>query len=158
MPFQRRPDRAIEMGLDLVVLSRDAPPAIVNLFSTSCVGEVGTSLPCDLPVRALQIMPDGIGGTLVTWTRGSHMVGQGVVVQWSLTRVTGEGAIEERQVKPQFWLELIGQAGTALAFDGDWKAIDVTTGNIRWTSRLPNLAVLAARPDSGLATLDQRVR
>lgn len=153
-PFQRRPDRTIEMGIDLVVLSPDAAPQAVDLYSTSCVGALGTTLPCDLPVRAVQLMPDGIGGTLVTWQRGTQMIGPSVFVQRSLTRVDAEGRMVERQVAPRFSMEFMGQAGTALTHDGEWKAIDVTTGDIKWANALPNLFVLATRPDGGLATLD----
>lgn len=153
-PFQRRPDRTIEMGIDLVVLSPDAAPQTVDLYSTSCVGALGTTLPCDLPVRAVQMMPDGIGATLVTWQRGTQMIGPSVFVQRSLTRVDADGGMIERQVAPRFSMELMGQAGTALTHDGEWKAIDVTTGDIKWANALPNLFVLATRPDGGLATLD----
>jgi alpha-tubulin suppressor-like RCC1 family protein len=154
MPFRRRPDRSIDMGLDLVIVSRDAAPQTVNLFSTTCTGVLGSTLPCDLPVHALQIMPDGIGGTLVTWRRGTAMVGESVFVQHSMTRVTAEGSVDERLVSPQFWLEMMGQAGTAFTYDDGWKAMDVTTGEIKWAGALPNLSMLAARPDGGVATFD----
>ncbi len=153
-PFQSRPDRLIDMGLDLVVLSPTASPQTIPLFSTSCVGTEGTVLPCDLPVRAFQVMPDGIGGTLVTWERGTRMAGRAVVVERSLTRINAGGGLDERLVAPQFWLEMIGQNGTAITFDDGWKAIDVTTGEVRWASPLTDLAPLAARPDGGLAALD----
>lgn len=156
LPFLSRPDRTIEMGIDLVVLSPDAAPQSVTLYSTSCVGASGTRLPCDLPVRAVQVMPDGIGGTIVTWERGTQMVGASVFVQRSMTRVDAEGAIAERQVPPRFSMELMGQAGMALAHDGEtgWRSMNVISGDIKWTNPLPGLGVLAARPDNGLAALD----
>ena len=153
-PFQRRADRTIRMGLDLVILSPDAAPRTINLYSTACDGALGSTLPCDLPVSAHQIIPDGIGGTLVTWERGTGMVGQSVFVQRSMTRVNAAGELNERLVAPQFWLELMGQGGAALTYDDGWRAIDVVSGETRWANLLPNLAVLAARPDGGLATLD----
>lgn len=153
-PFRRRPDRTIEMGIDLVVLSRDTGPQTIDLYSTSCVGQLGTTLPCDLPVHAVQLIPDGLGGTLVTWQRGTHMVGESVFLQRSMTRIDADGTIAERQVQPRFRMELMGQAGVALAFDGEWKSMDVKTGDIKWTSQLPSLAVLGARPDGGLAAVD----
>src|SRR5699024_142838 len=104
-PFRRRADRTISMGLDLVVLSRDAAPQTIALFSEPCAGALGSTLPCDLPVRAYQVLPDGIGGTLATWERGTTMAGQSVFVQRSLTRVSADGEIAERPVAPQFWLE-----------------------------------------------------
>jgi len=154
LPFQRRPDRTIEMGIDLVVLSPDAAPHTINLYSTTCVGEPGTTLPCDLPVHAVQMMPDGIGGTLVSWERATHLVGASVFVQRSLTRVNADGELAERQVPRQFWMEMMGQAGTVFSYDDGWRAMDVTTGDVKWANPLPGLALLAARPDGGLATLD----
>lgn len=153
-PFQTRPDRTIDMGVDLVILSPAAAPQIVNVYSTSCSGTLGSTLPCDLPVRAFQLMPDGIGGTVVTWERGDHMVGTAVFVQRSMTRVDAEGALQERPVSPEFWLEMMGQAGTAVTYDDGWKAVDVTTGDIKWASSFPVMSPLAARPDGGLALLD----
>lgn len=153
-PFRRRADRAITMGVDLLILSRNNPPQFVPIYASSCTGTLGTTLPCDLPVRGFQIMPDGIGGTLVTWERGTAMVGNSVFVQRSLTRIDGDGAIVERTVGPQFWLELVGQDGRALTFDDQWKSMDVVTGDIAWSDPLPALAPLAARPDNGLAMLD----
>lgn len=153
-PFMRHADRTISMGVDLVVLSRDGTLQSVEIYSASCNGALGTTLPCDLPVRTFQLMPDGIGGTLVTWERGTAMVGDSVFVQRSLTRVDAEGRTSEQPVARQFWLELVGQAGMALTFDDEWRAMDVATGDIKWASPLMNLAVLGARPDGGLATLD----
>jgi len=152
-PFQRRPDRSISMGLDLVIVSATDDTETINIYSSDCTGALGTTLPCDVPVRAFQVMPDGIGGTLVTWERGTQMVGQSVFIQKSLTRVAAEGIVE-RPVPPTFWLEMIGQSGTAITYDDGWKAQDVATGAIQWAQALPALAVLAARPDGGVATLD----
>ena len=156
-PFRRRADRTIEMGMDLVIASPAAPPQTINVFSTNCAGTLGTTLPCDLPVRAFQVLPDAIGGTLVTWERGTRMADiDTVFVQRSMTRVNAAGALEERQVAPQFSLEMIGQAGTAIAFDDidGWKAIDLTSGATQWAGLSPELAPLAASPTGGLATLD----
>ncbi|MEO7158216.1 MAG: hypothetical protein ABI039_11670 [Vicinamibacterales bacterium] len=149
----RRPDRTISMSLDLVIVSPTEEARTVNIYSADCVGTYFTTLPCDLPVRAVQVMPDGIGGTLVTWERGTQVVGQSVFVQRSLTRVDADGIVE-RPVSPTLWLEMVGQAGTVLTYDDGWKAQDVKTGAVQWAQALPNLAVLAARPDGGLATLD----
>lgn len=153
-PRGRRAERTISMGVDLVILSPAAAPEVINLHSTSCEAAMGTTMPCDLPIRLYQLMPDGIGGTLATWERGTHMVGPAVFVQKSISRVGADSAVSERPVGPQFWLELVGQAGIAYAFDGDWRAFDVTTGATKWASPLPGLALLGARPDGGLALLD----
>jgi hypothetical protein len=144
------------MGIDLVVLSPSTPPQTVNIYSTSCVGVLGTTLPCDLPVRAFQLMPDAVGGMLVTFERGTQMVGNAVFVQASLARVPeADGDIIERNVSHGFWLEMIGQGGVALTYgDQGWQAMDAKTGDVKWTSLLANLAPLAARPDAGLAMLD----
>jgi len=153
-PLRIRPDRTIDMGLDLVIASPTSAPQVINLYSEHCEGAYFTTLPCDLPVRALQIMPDGVGGTLVTWERGTMMVGQSVFVQRALSRVEKEGAIQERFVDPEFSLEMIGQAGTALTYDNGWKAIDLPTGAVKWAAPLPDLTPLAVRPDGGLASYD----
>ena len=150
----RRPDRAITMGVDLLIFDRGSAPTVVPIYSAECTATLGTTYPCDLPVRTFQIMPDGIGGTLVTWERGTQMVGRSVFVQRSLSRIDAEGTVVERAVGPQFWLELVGQNGRALTFDDQWKSMDVVTGDIAWSDPLPALAPLAARPDSGLAMLD----
>jgi hypothetical protein len=155
-PFQRRADRTIEMGLDLVALSPNATAETINIYSTSCIGALGTTLPCDLPVRAFQLMPDAIGGVLVTFQRGTQMVGDSVFVQGSLARVPeGGGVSVDRNVSPGFWLQLIGQDGVALTYgDQGWQAMDVKTGEVKWSSPLTDLSPLAARPDNGLAALD----
>lgn len=154
-PFRRRPDRAIAMGLDLYSFGRDGEPRVVDLFSTSCTGELGTTLPCDLKVRPLQLLPDAIGGTLVTWERGTSMVGSSVFVQRSMSRVDAEAAVSERLVSPRFEVEMMGQAGFALAYgDGGYEVTDVVGGETQWTNPLTNLTPLASRPDGGLASLD----
>lgn len=153
-PFLRRPDRTITMGIDLVILSPTSEPRTVNIYSANCEAGLGTTLPCDLPVKAFQVLPDGIGGTLVTWERGTQMVGNAVFVQRSMTRVDANGTIQEQTVPRQFWVEMIGQAGTALAYDDGWRRIDVTSGATLWSGALPNFTPLAVRPDGGLASFD----
>lgn len=157
-PSSRRADRTIAMGLDLMVLSPDGAAEMVDIFSASCEAAIGTTLPCDLPVRATQVMPDGIGGTLAVWERGTEMVGTAVFVQRSLTRVDEERQVTERPVLQQFSLELIGQEGTAFTFDGDWKAVDVRTGDVEWSRLPPAVGARAARPDGGVAALDFSTR
>jgi alpha-tubulin suppressor-like RCC1 family protein len=157
-PFRVRPERTIDMGLDLVIASPTKTPQVVNLYSVHCDGAYFTTLPCDLPVRAFQVMPDGIGGTLVTWERGTQMVGPSVFVQRSMSRVDSAGDIQERFVDPQFWLELIGQAGAAITYDQGWKSIDVVSGATQWAGALPDMSPLAARPDGGLALFDWSTR
>ena len=153
-PFLRRPDRIITMGIDLVMLSPTAEPVTVTIYSASCEAGLGTTLPCDLPVRAFQVLPDGVGGTLVTWERGTHMVGNDVFVQRSMTRVDADGTIVERNVPPQFSVEMIGQAGAALTYDDGWRRVDVRSGETLWSGALPDFTPLAVRPDGGLASFD----
>ena len=153
-PFMLRPDRTIEMALDVMILSPTEPPRTVTVFSMQCAVPHSTTFPCDFPVRAYQLMPDGLGGVLLTFERGTHMVGSAINVQRSFTRIDADGTLVDRPVGRQFWLELVGQAGTTLTYDSGWTAIDVTSGDVKWTSALPNLAVLGVRPDGGLATVD----
>jgi alpha-tubulin suppressor-like RCC1 family protein len=155
-PFQRRPDRTVEMGLDLMILSPAAAPQVVSVYSSSCAGTLGTTLPCDLPVRAFQMMPDAIGGMLVTFERGTQMVGDSVFVQSSMTRVPEAGGDNiERNVSPGFWLQMVGQDGVAVTYgDEGWQAIDVKSGDVKWAGLPADLMPLAARPDGGLAGLD----
>lgn len=153
-PFRRRPDRTIELGLDLIAVAADGQASTVSVYSTSCTAALGTTLPCDLPVRQYQVMPDALGGTLVTWERGTGMVGNSVFVQKSLSRIDVDSTIAEQPVSPGFWIEMIGQSGTAIVSDDAWKAIDVVSGATQWANPLAGLAPLAARPDGGLAALD----
>lgn len=152
-PRARRPERNIEMGIDLVVLSRTELPKFISLYSTSCHGTLGTALPCDHPVRAIQLLPDGTGGTIVTWERGTQMVGQSVLVQKAMTLIDGDTRIE-REVPFNFSIELVGQGGMALTYGDGWKALDARTGTPVWSGMLPDLTPLAARPDGGVAALD----
>lgn len=154
-PFLRRADRTIDMGIDVYAFGRDGTPQLINVFSTSCAGALGTTLPCDLPVRAFQLVPDAVGGTLVTWERGTEMIGTSVFVQRSLTRIDEERTLTERPVVRHFSIEMIGQDGLALAYgENAWEAIDVVSGTTKWTSLLPGLGLIAARPDGGFAAFD----
>ena len=148
-----RSDRTITTGLDLLVLSPDGSVQTTPLYSSSCASGPSTTVPCDLPLRPFQIMPDGIGGTLVNWERSTHVVGPAVYVQRWLTRISAE-AIAERPVGQHFWIEVVGQAGTLIASDGGWKALDAVTGDVKWATFLARLAPMAARPDGGMATYD----
>ena len=153
-PFMTRPDRTIRMGIDLIALSPKAPPETIPIASWECQGAFGTTIPCDLPVQAYQLMPDGIGGTLVTWERGSHMVGNSVFVQKAMTRVEPGAETIERDVLRNFWMELVGQNGILLTYDDEWSWLDVRSGEVTSLGRLPALVPLAARPNRGLAILD----
>lgn len=147
-------DRTIEQALDLMILSRDAAARTVPVYSTSCVGTPSAPVPCDYPMYTLQLMPDGIGGTLVLWQHGIQVVGNETIIERSLTRVDEDEAVVHRAVTEEFRLQLVGQGGMALAFDERWSAMDVRTGGLQWTSALDNLGVIGARPDGGLATYD----
>lgn len=150
-PYDRRPQRTIEMGLDLVILSRNAPPETIDLYTQSCTGALGTTYSCDYPVHAVQVMPDGIGGTLITWERGGPAEGDYVPGQRWLTRVSADGKVD-RLVAPEFSLEIIGQNGIAIAADDGWKAFDVESGNLKWANPR-ELWPIAARPDGGAASV-----
>ncbi|HWI19783.1 MAG TPA: hypothetical protein VNT81_18650 [Vicinamibacterales bacterium] len=152
-PKFSRPDRTIRMGLDLIVVSRESVSRTIPLYSTACDAVVGSTLTCDYPVRAFQLMPDGIGGTLATWQRATSTVGNAVVVQRSMTRIEGD-ALSERDVALNFTIEMIGQDGLAMTYGANWDAIDVRTGEPKWSGVLPDLTPLAARPDGGVAALD----
>lgn len=153
-PLARRPDRTIEMGIDLIAVSRTSPAKTTAVYSTACTAALGTGFPCDHPARAVQLMPDGIGGTLVTWERGTQMVGPSVFVQKSMTRVETDGTIAERNVDFNFSIEMVGQSGVALTYGDGWKAMDVTNGDVKWSGLLSDLTPLAARPDNGVAAFD----
>jgi alpha-tubulin suppressor-like RCC1 family protein len=155
-PFMTRAARTIDMGLDLVILSPNAAPVVVDLFSSRCDGAEAALVLCDKAIELHQLMPDGIGGTFSTWTRGGSIVGNVMLMQTQLSRVDPQGSATARPVSPGFWLELIGQAGTTIAFDGGWIAFDAATGETKWTRPLPALSPLAARPDGGLALFDWR--
>lgn len=152
-PVARRPERTIAMGIDLIVLSRTEAPKTIPIYSTSCHGTLGSVLPCDHPVRAIQLMPDGIGGTIVTWERGIEMVGQSVLVQKAMTVIDVNIRIE-RDVPFNFSIEMVGQSGMTLTYGDGWKAIDARTGDPVWSALLPDLTPLAARPGGGVAAFD----
>jgi hypothetical protein len=148
-PKVQRAERTIDRGVDLVVLSRSAAPRTVSIYAIACEAPAGSTLPCDYAIRTHQLMPDGIGGTLVTWERGTAA---GLVV--SLTRVDADGSLTERAFDSHSWIEMIGQDGVALTYGGAWAAIDVRNGDIKWNGQLANLTPLAARPDGGVAAID----
>lgn len=152
-PYGRRTDRTIEMGIDVVVVSPTSQPQTLSIYATACEGAAGTTLPCDRRPRAFQLMPDGIGGTLVTWERAVQ-AGSSVVVQKALSRVESDGTIALRDVASNLSIEIVGQDGLALTYGDGWKAMDVKSGDVLWGGMLTSLTPLAARPDGGVAAFD----
>lgn len=152
-PKGLRPARTIEKSIDLVVLSRTAAPKTINVFSIGCEAAEGTTLLCDYPVRIEQLMPDGIGGTLVTWEGPAQSAGQPVVMQTALTRVEADGTVTARAFNRHEWIEKVGQDGMALIYGGDYRAEDLQTGEPKWTGH-GALTPLAVRPDGGVAAID----
>jgi alpha-tubulin suppressor-like RCC1 family protein len=152
-PFDSRTHRTIESGIDLIVLSRTAAPRTVPIVSIACDAAPSTTQLCDRRPRAFQIMPDGVGGTLVTWERATQVSGRFVIVENAMTLVDGDTVVA-RNVPSNFSIEMIGQDGVAITYGDGWKAMDVKTGETNWSGSLAGLTPLAARPDGGVAAID----
>lgn len=153
----QRPDRTIDLGLDVMIVSANAPPAVVQVFSTQCteIASSGATI-CDGPFHLDQLLPDGLGGTMVSWRRATAIINnRTAVMQRYLTRVDEDGLATDRPVPLNYSINRIGQDGTAYTVSGGTvTAFNVITGATRWTAPLPNTMLLAAAPTGGVAAVD----
>jgi hypothetical protein len=151
------PARDIEQGIDLVITSANAAPAIRPLYAQHCQAEANVPpvTVCDGPFSVGELMPDGIGGLLATWTRTAEVVSFNVRVEPVLTRWDANDVRTDRAGLDAFQPDFVGQRG--IAYRGAHSAYDVVTGNQIW-ARANNLIPMAATPDGGVAMLDFAAR
>ncbi len=150
-----RPAREIDLGIDLVVMSANAPPVIRSLHSEHCEApEAPLPTICDGPFSVINLMPDGLGGMLASWTRTATVVSQTTVrterllTRWDENNVRTD-RVDTALAPPDF----IGQAG--IAYRGAYNAFDVVSGQSRWSHNYNHFIPLAATPDGGVAMLDR---
>ena len=110
---------------------------------------------CDQAPDIYQLLPDGVGGLLVSWRHPLPATEPDVFLAQSyVTRIDAGGTRFDWTVEPNFGIDLIGQAGTAYVHSSvGTSAIDVTSWTTRWTASVPGYLV-AASPDGGAAAID----
>ncbi len=145
------PQRTIDNGVDLIVLSPDAEPVAQPIHAEACnVPRFGQAA-CDVPPSLNQVVPDGIGGVLANWRRGTLGPDGLAAHQTVVTRRDQDGALSERVLETSGIIHSVGQNGIVYVPSEDGVgAIDATTWTLKWTVEGP-YAPLAAHPDGGAA-------
>lgn len=153
-PTVRQTARTTQMGVDLVSLAPAGMVVTETVFSQSCQLPAGDPSVCDLPPRLGHLAPDGIGGLVATYTRLTRFVGILGVQETAQVRFDADGVRTEKIGNGIF---LTGQGGivlTGLGAQIGIGAVDIATGDIKW-SRLPaGMSFMAATPDGGAAAYD----
>lgn len=145
--------RRQEVGVDLIALSATNFPMVSALYSRQCnPAELETTL-CDQSPDIYQLLPDGVGGLLASWRRPLHETEPSVFFTQSyVTRIDAGGGTSDTPVEPNFWIDLIGQAGTAYVHSNEGtSALDVASWTTKWTTDITELYLFAAQPDGGAA-------
>jgi hypothetical protein len=127
-----------------------------SLYALKCRSVELQSALCDPTPDIYQLLPDGVGGLLASWRRPLHETSPYVFFAQSyLTRIDAGGGRFDRPVDRNFWIDLIGQAGTAYVHSDDGTtALDVTSWTAKWTATMSG-PLIAASPDGGAATIDE---
>ncbi len=107
------PARTQDVGVDLIALSPTNAPVVQSLYALQCTSAELQRTSCDLPPILYQLLPDGIGGLLASWWRALQQGFNSYSGQSYVTRIDAAGARVDTPVTPDFWIDLIGQAGTA---------------------------------------------
>ncbi|MDO8677529.1 MAG: hypothetical protein Q7R30_03065 [Acidobacteriota bacterium] len=148
------PARTQDIGVDLIALSPTNAPVTQSLYALQCTSAELQRTSCDVPPSVSQLLPDGTGGLLASWRRTLRQVNS-YSGQSYVTRIDAAGARVDTPVTQAFWIDLIGQAGTAyVRSPGGYRLVDMTSFATKGTLSLPGLGLVATRPDGGVATID----
>ena len=138
------PQRTIDNGVDLIILSPDAPPVVEPIFSEACNVPRLAQAACDTPAFLTQVVPDGIGGVLAIWGQQQTVV----------TRRDEAGGLVDTPMEMTASIHSVGQNGIVyVPLDEGYGAIDITTWTPIWATEGP-YAPLAAHPDGGAALFE----
>jgi hypothetical protein len=122
--------RTTENGLDLIELSAAEGPTVRNIYAEQCGG--GAWGLCDYLVEGRQVIPDGLKGLVVLWTRATSIVnGSQYVTQTTATRWDADRVRVDTTVPLDFRIDVAGE--NELVFTGP-VARDVTSFAPRWTA------------------------
>ena len=151
-----RPQRTIDHGIDLVILSPTADPVVQPIFGDQCDVAAFQFASCDVVPATLQLVPDGVGGILASWDRFDRYLPSNLAVrQRVMTRRSADGVLKDMAVDNTTAIHTVGQGGVSYVFgSGAWSAVDITTWSSKWTTNLGTFSPLAAHPDGGLAVYD----
>jgi hypothetical protein len=140
------PERTIDDGVDLVILSSAGSIVIETLYSQRCTAARGQQVPCDIEPSLTQIAPDGLGGILAVWTSGAS-VSDGYGQQTHIARRNGDGGLSETAFAESVWISRVGQDGVFHAeTSAGHTAFDVDAWTPRWSMDY-GPAIVAAHPD-----------
>ena len=147
------PARTQDVGVELIALSPRNAAEVQSLYTLQCVSVELQRTSCDVPPLISQLLPDGIGGVLASWWRALRLANR-YSGQSYMTRIDAAGAGVDTPVPSSFWIDLIGQAGTAyVRAPGEYRLVDMTSFATNGTLILQG-GLVAARPDGGVAAID----
>jgi hypothetical protein len=151
-PTHVRPDRVIDVGVDMVILSPTAPPATDTVSAHRCEQPLGGVVVCDAPANPVQILADGLGGILAIATRITKVAGAVATREADIVRWAADGTRQAWIDDQRTSISLVGQAGMALVFTtAGVRSMNVTTWTPHWSRQLFDLAAVAPLPDGSLA-------
>ena len=143
------PQRAIDNGVDLVMLSRGGT-VVQQIHAENCNVARFARADCDVAPFLNQVVPDGIGGVLASWNRGTFQPDGLASHERIVTRRDESGALAERALQTSSSIHIVGQNGIVyVPTEEGLSAIDVRTWTPKWTAGIP--FPLAAHPDGGVA-------
>ena len=123
-----RPQRTIELGVDLIILAPDQEPVVQPIYSNSCDVPIFAPSLCDAPPFLHQLVPDGVGGVLAVWEPIGSIANGVLTLQTFVTRRSEDGSLVETPVEKRTTIDTVGQAGIAyVASSGGYSAVDVTS-------------------------------
>lgn len=147
------PQRTIDDGIDLMILSPGGASVRQPIHAEHCNVARFAQAACDVTPLLRQVVPDGIGGVLANWSRGTFQSDGPATHQRVVTRRDADGSLSEAPMEMRT-IHTIGQNGIVyVPTEEGYSAIDVTTWTPRWTAE-GSSPPLAAHPDGGAAILE----
>jgi hypothetical protein len=121
-----------------------------SIYSHECTYGVGVGI-CDRGPRLEQVLPDGIGGTLV---RALYSIGNQYAMEMRVMRVHDGQLMFSTIVDPDQRITMIGDHGTAFVTGDDVRAVDVTNWSVKWTISNTGLESVTALPEGKAVMLN----
>ena len=140
---------AQQAGVDLLRISPAGIVTSTSIYSQECTYGVGVGI-CDRGPQLKQVIPDGIGGTLV---RAFYSIGNPFAMEMHVTRVH-DGAVQFSNLVDSDQRITMIDSGTAFLSGDDTRAVDVTNWSLLWSKPNSALAPVATLADGRFAMRD----
>jgi len=149
------PQRTVDHGVDLMILSPVAPPVMQPVLAETCAVPRFAQAGCDRTPLLTQVVPDGIGGVLAIWRRAGTLLDSDAV-HTIVTRRDKNGALSETLLERSISIHTVGQDGIVyVGTERGYSAIDTRSWTTKWGDDVVGFAPLAAHPDGGAAVFSQ---